>query len=163
MIATGTAAMRYTLSLTDIEDAENRTAIAAPLVVYNLSRAPPAQYRHLAVLVRSDAGAVIGGLWGNTAYDWLTVYLLAVPADLRGRGVGTEIMRIAEAEAAARGCRGVWLDTIEFQARGFYERIGYECFGELPDYPRGFSKFFMRKLLRPTKLADDSEPAGAVT
>lgn len=62
-------------------------------------------------------------------------------------GVGTEIMQIAEREALQRGCCGSWLDTFEFQARGFYERIGYQCFGELPNYPPGFSRFFMKKML----------------
>jgi GNAT superfamily N-acetyltransferase len=99
------------------------------------------------VLLKDEGGSVVGGLWGNTAYDWLTVYLLAVPPELRGRGIGTEIVRLAEDEAARRGCHGVWLDTLEFQARGFYERLGYDCFGELPNYPVGFSKFFLRKLL----------------
>ena len=56
-------------------------------------------------------------------------------------------MQLAEREAVSRGCHGAWLDTFEFQARGFYERIGYECFGELPGYPRGFSRFFMKKIL----------------
>lgn len=139
--------MQYLLSVTDVEDADNRKKIGAPLGEYNESRAGPSRYRHLAVLLKDGAGSVVGGLWGNTAYDWLTIYLLAVPADLRGRGIGTEIMRLAEDEAARRGCHGIWLDTIEFQARGFYERLGYVCFGELPNYPAGFSKFFMRKLL----------------
>jgi GNAT superfamily N-acetyltransferase len=139
--------LEYSLAVTDVEDGQNRSAIAVPLVEYNSSKAGPNQYRHLAVLLKDGAGGVIGGLWGNTAYDWLTVYLLAVPAVLRGRGIGTEIMRRAETEAAARGCYGVWLDTIEFQARAFYERIGYRCFGELPHYPSGFSKFFMKKAL----------------
>ena len=57
----------------------------------------------------------------------------------------SEIMAMAEQEAIRRGCHGAWLDTFEFQARGFYERIGYECFGELPNYPAGFSRFFMKK------------------
>lgn len=37
----------------------------------------------------------------------------------------------AEQEAIARGCRGAWLDTYSFQARGFYERLGYAVFGIL--------------------------------
>ena len=137
--------MEYTLSVTDVEDPANRLAVAAPLVEYNTSYAGPSQYRHLAVLLRDRAGNVVGGVWGNTAYDWLTIYLLSVPATLRGQGIGTELMRLAESEAAARGCHGVWLDTLEFQARGFYERIGYVCFGELPHYPSGYSKYFMKK------------------
>jgi GNAT superfamily N-acetyltransferase len=139
--------MEYLPSVTDIEDAENRNAIGLPLREYNLGKAGPSQQRHLAVLLKDASGMVVGGLWGNTGYDWLTIYLLAVPAALRGRGVGTEIMGLAETEAIRSGCHGVWLDTIEFQARGFYARLGYVCFGELPNYPAGFSKFFMRKLL----------------
>lgn len=61
------------------------------------------------------------------------------------KGVGTELMTRAEAEAASRGCHSAWLDTFEFQARGFHERLGYRCFGELSDYPPGFSRYFMKK------------------
>jgi GNAT superfamily N-acetyltransferase len=139
--------MQYTLSMTDVEHAENRSAIGAPLADYNTSRVGPNQYRHLSVLVKDESETVVGGLWGNTAYDWLTIYLVALPTTLRGQGFGTAIMQMAEQEAATRGCYGVWLDTIEFQARGFYERLGYTCFGELPNYPKGFSKFFMCKQL----------------
>jgi len=54
-------------------------------------------------------------------------------------------MQMAEREAVARGCRGAWLDTFDFQARGFYERLGYACFGEIPEYPIGHTRFFMKK------------------
>lgn len=139
--------MNYTLTVTDAADEETRKAVLAPLVEYNSSQAGPSQNRPLAVLVKDDQGAVIGGLWGHTGYDWLFTQLLVVPAALRGRGVGTEIMQLAEREAAQRGCHGAWLDTFEFQARGFYERLGYECFGELPNYPKGYARFFMKKAL----------------
>ena len=139
--------MEYTLSITDAADEEIRKAIVAPLVEYNASRAGPSQNRPIAILLKSSEGEVVGGLWGHTGYEWLFTQLLVVPANLRGRGVGTEIMQLAEREAVSRGCHGAWLDTFEFQARGFYERIGYECFGELPSYPKGFSRFFMKKTL----------------
>jgi GNAT superfamily N-acetyltransferase len=140
--------MEYTLSLTDAADDEVRKAILAPLLEYNTSRAGPSQSLRVAVLIKDLDGVVVGGLCGYTAYGWLFTELLVVPADLRKRGVGTELMRMAENEALQRGCHGAWLDTFEFQARGFYERLGYECFGELPDFPRGSSRFFMKKVLR---------------
>ena len=139
--------MEYTLSITDVADEEVRKAIVTPLAEYNSSQAGPSQGRPIVVLVEGKEGEVLGGLWGHTAYEWLFTQLLVVPAGLRGRGVGTEIMQLAEREAVSRGCHGAWLDTFEFQARGFYERMGYECFGELPRYPTGFSRFFMKKTL----------------
>lgn len=139
--------MDYSLTLTDVADDAIRKAIVAPLVAYNESQAGASHGRALVVEVRDAANAVIGGLWGTTGYGWLFTQLLVVPAELRGQGVGTQIMRLAEAEAVARGCRGAWLDTFEFQARAFYEGLGYTCFGELPNYPPGFSRFFMQKEL----------------
>jgi len=139
--------MDYTLTLTDTADEDLRKAVLAPLVEYNTSQAGPSQNRPIAVLVTDPAGAVLGGLWGHTGYGWLFTQLLVVPPGLRGRGLGTEIMQMAEREAVQRGCHAAWLDTFEFQARGFYERLGYECFGELPNYPHGFSRYFMKKPL----------------
>ena len=141
--------MEYTLTLGDEAHEDVRKEIVAPLVEYNTLKAGPSQGRPIVVVVRDAADAIVGGLWGHTGYEWLFTQLLVVPEGLRGRGVGSELMRMAEAEAISRGCRGAWLDTFEFQARGFYERIGYECFAELPNYPSGFSRFFMKKLFEP--------------
>jgi ribosomal protein S18 acetylase RimI-like enzyme len=54
-------------------------------------------------------------------------------------------MNEAEAEAIHRGCRGAWLDTFSFQARGFYERLGYSIFGTIENFPPGHRRFFLKK------------------
>jgi GNAT superfamily N-acetyltransferase len=133
--------------LTDVADQAIRSAIGGPLGEYNVEKTGLADYRPLVVVLDGPDGHPIGGLWGRTAYGWLFVRLLFVPEALRGKGVGTDLMSLAEREARSRGCHGVWLDTFEFQARGFYERLGYTCFAQLPDYPPGFSRFFMKKAL----------------
>jgi GNAT superfamily N-acetyltransferase len=126
-----------------------RKAILDPLIAYNQVKTGRNDSRPLVIAVESADGAVVGGLWGRTAYDWLFVELLFVPEPLRGRGLGSELMKRAETEASARGCQNAWLDTFEFQARAFYERLGYTCFGELKDYPVGSARYFMRKRLIP--------------
>jgi ribosomal protein S18 acetylase RimI-like enzyme len=52
-----------------------------------------------------------------------------------------------EAEKIARdaGCLGLWLDTYEFQARGFYEKLGFKVFGTLEDHPKGSRCYFLQK------------------
>jgi GNAT superfamily N-acetyltransferase len=65
----------------------------------------------------------------------------------RGHGYGERLLQAAEKEARTHGCRGVFLSTFSFQARPFYERFGYEVFGELPDYPTGHAYYFMKKAL----------------
>jgi GNAT superfamily N-acetyltransferase len=72
---------------------------------------------------------------------------LVVPEASRGEGLDTRLVHLAEREAKGRNCINVWLKTFEFKARGFYEKLGYACFGQLTGYPSGFSRFFMQKPL----------------
>lgn len=142
--------MPYTITLTDSDDRRVHRAIEDRLVAFNASRAGPNQGRPLVVEVRDDTGEIVGGLWGYTSYGWLFTELFVLPEWLRGQGVGRTVLQRAEDEARVRGCHSAWLDTFEFQARGFYEKAGYECFGELPDYPHGYTRYFMRKSLATT-------------
>lgn len=90
---------------------------------------------------------MVGGLWGRMIYGSLSVYLLFIPEALRGQGWGTALMQRAEAEPVAQGCRGVLLDTFSFQARPFYERLGFHVYATIEDYPTGHSFFSMQKRL----------------
>lgn len=139
--------MDFSLELTSRCDAENRKAILNPLLEYNKSQVGDPEYIPLNVLVKDDNEKVAGGLWGHTAYGWLVIDLLFLPERLRGRGVASSILLKAESEAVVRDCTNAWVDTHEFQARGFYENNGYSVFGELPDYPIGQARYFMCKSL----------------
>lgn len=147
--------MPYSVEYTDVVDPAIRAAIVDGLVAFNDRQTGISDFRPLVLALKAPDGTVIGGLWGKTAYGWLFVELLFVPESLRQKGVGRDLMRRAEEEAVARGCHGAWLDTFQFQARGFYERLGYDCFAELGDYPPGFCRYFMKKRL-PARVAAGS-------
>jgi hypothetical protein len=52
----------------------------------------------------------------------------------------------AEEIARARGCVGVYLGTISFQAPDFYRRHGYTESGRIDGYPPGHTRhWFMKK------------------
>jgi len=137
--------MIYALQEIEAPSAEDHEAIAAPLRAYNRSRVPTLDIRPLVIALHDGQSRVVGGLWGETALDWLHVDLLAVPESMRGQDLGTALMRRAEAIAQERGCIGAWLDTFAFQARGFYEKLGYTVFGEIPDHPVGGARYFLRR------------------
>ena len=80
------------------------------------------------------------------ALGWMYITLLWVSDDLRGQGFGVKLMKAAEKEARRRGIKRAWVDTFSFQARSFYEKLGYEEFGTL-DYPPLHKRHFMRKVL----------------
>jgi GNAT superfamily N-acetyltransferase len=105
----------------------------------------------LCIAIKDEHGNIVGGLWGHTACGWLFTELLVVPQESRGAGLGTQLMSMAEAEAVQRGCHSAWLDTHEFQAKGFYEKLGYTEFGRLENFPTGYARhFFQKKLLSTT-------------
>jgi GNAT superfamily N-acetyltransferase len=117
----------------------------------------PFQSRRFTLRLDGGDGALAGGLSGVISCGWLFVDALWVDAAARGQGVGRMLMARAEAYAAEQGCRDVWLDT--FQARGFYEAIGFVVFGALDDYPEGQTRYFLRKQLERDPGDSDGEPA----
>jgi GNAT superfamily N-acetyltransferase len=118
--------------------------IIARLVRYNEGHVPPEGARRLVMTVRGPGGELLGGLHGHTRWNWLFVDHLWLADELRGRGMGSELLRRAEAEGVRRGCRHAYLDTFSFQTRGFYERLGYEVFGTLDDFPPGHARYFLQ-------------------
>jgi GNAT superfamily N-acetyltransferase len=138
-----------------VENAEiladaDRDVIVDGLLGYNAERGFPWAGRGLAVVARDRSSAVIGGLLGETNHGWLFVAALWVAEPYRGRDIGTALLSRAEKEARRRRCVGVYLDTYSFQARPFYERLGYQLFGTLPDCPPGGAKFYLyKRLARP--------------
>ncbi len=134
------------LVLTDTPQARDREAIVAGLVAYNRVNRIANDWRPIAVLIK-EGDRTIGGLSGWTMWGWMFVELLFIPGIHRGRGLGTRILAQAEEEAWRRGCHSALLDTHTWQARPFYEKQGWEVFGELADYPTGQTRFYLRKRL----------------
>ena len=125
---------------------ETRRTLGAAINAFHARLAPLATER-FALLLRDDAGEFAAGLSGALSWGWLFVDALWVSDAVRGRGIGRALMAGAEEYARAKDCHAAWLDT--FQARGFYEKLGYTTFGVLDDYPPGQSRHFLRKRLRP--------------
>jgi GNAT superfamily N-acetyltransferase len=127
--------------------ADDIRAVEQGLLAYNVERSGDPQIEPVTVLARDDAGAVAGGLIGVIRWRWLYVSKLWVRADQRGQGLGASLMAVAEARARERGCLGISLDTFEYQARPFYEKLGFEVFGTLDGYPPGYRQFYLAKRL----------------
>ena len=140
--------MGLRITIPNNPSAADREAVGAPLLAYNSAHGRDPRLRTVAILLTDEDGQHVGGLWGKIVYDWLFVEWLAVPERYRGLELGTQLMHEAEKIAQADDCVGLWLDTFEFQARGFYEKLGFEVFGTLEDHPIGQSRYFFRKRIR---------------
>ena len=139
--------MGYKIEIGATPKQEDKAVLSKGLDAHNISAADDAEYKKLSVLLRDESGAVVGGLLGETYWGWLFVETLWIDHKLRHKGHATELMAAAEAEALERGCKYSYLDTFSFQARPFYDSLGYEVFGVLEDYPGEHKRFFMKKTL----------------
>jgi GNAT superfamily N-acetyltransferase len=104
-------------------------------------------YTPVNVLLRDEQklvkGGALGGIWG----EWLYLKYLWVAEELRGQGYGSQLLALAEAEATSAQCRGIYLETYDFQAHSFYARYGFETLGELQEFPPGHTYYYMVKRL----------------
>ena len=103
----------------------DRRLVADGVNDFNMLHVPADDYSPLCVFARSEAGETIGGLLGETFWHWLHIELLWIKEDRRGRGLGTQLVTAAEAEAVKRDCIGAFVNTMDFQAPEFYRGLGY--------------------------------------
>lgn len=101
----------------------------------------------LAIRLKDDKGNVIAGSSARTFGNWLLINTLWVDESLREKQVGTNILNELESAAKARGCTLSMLDTLNFQAKPFYEKHGYVTKWVQEDYPKTGCKYFMVKKL----------------
>jgi GNAT superfamily N-acetyltransferase len=129
-----------------VSDADE-AAVIQGLREFNEARLGPRDELPVKFVVRDENGTVVGGLIGHTKWRWLYVSKLWVADSVRGKGLGARLMAAAEELARQRGCTDVSLDTFEFQARPFYEQLGYKLFGTLEGFPPGYRQFYLTKHL----------------
>jgi GNAT superfamily N-acetyltransferase len=114
---------------------------------YNIAVTQIDDWRALAIFVRDDAGHLLAGISGGTWAGYLEVKDLWVREDQRGQGLGRRLLLAAEQEARSRGCQQVLLDTHDFQAPGFYQRLGYVVFGAFEGIGGRHTRYYLSKKL----------------
>jgi GNAT superfamily N-acetyltransferase len=136
------------LIVTDAVDAGMEAVLAAGLNSFNDEVVGYADRRRLAVVVRDPAtGQMLGGAIGRSSLGLLFLDMFYLPPALRKSGLGSKVLRMFEDEGRRRGCASAVLYTISFQAPGFYERCGWQRFGEIACDPPGTKRVFMTKRL----------------
>jgi GNAT superfamily N-acetyltransferase len=134
--------------ITDAPDAADTAVVADGLRAYNTSQAGHDDYRPLAVFVTDPAtGKVMGGLYGGSYLGQLRVDRFFLPEGLRRDRLGSRLLALAEEEGRRRGCTRIALNTLAIQARGFYEKQGYDTAATLDCDPPGVVRYLMSKRL----------------
>ncbi|TQI79850.1 acetyltransferase (GNAT) family protein [Serratia fonticola] len=135
------------ITITDALQAEDSEEISNHLMAYNRKFVGEILNKKIGVFMLDDNGSKVAGLTGSTVGSWLSIDLLWVSESLRGEGVGSKIIKAAEQQALAAGCRFARVDTFSFQARPFYEKMGYQLQMTLHNYPVEHERYFFTKTL----------------
>ena len=113
------------------------------------------------VSILDSSGRVTGGLVGrtHTIPEWLEISILWIEESARRVGLGRRLVQEAEIEARRRGCRYARVITSDFQAPGFYLKLGYVAYGSLENCPPGETVYYLwKKLDRQELLHTDDSP-----
>lgn len=135
------------LSIETNPSREDTAAVEAGLLAFNVERIGDPGEEKVCIFLRDSHDTIVGGLLGHIRWRWLYVAKLWVAGEHRGGGHGSALIAAAEQRARARGCIGIHLDTFEYQARPFYEKLGFELFGTLEGYPPGYRQYYLAKHL----------------
>lgn len=135
----------YVFSVHDTPDREAAAVVDQGLGDFNDAAAPLHEVQPLMCFVRDASGRVVGGAVGRTWGACCELQQMWVDAAQREHGLGTRLVQMFEQHAAERGCSTFYLDTFSFQARPFYEKLGYAVAATTAGFGHGIEKYFMVK------------------
>ena len=125
---------------------KTKKAVLDGLLGYNAEKMGKQKYKRLAVSLR-EGNEIVGGIVGEVWTTVLFIQLFWMKQKLRGKDHGTRLIRAIEEEARRFGATRSYLDTMSFQAPGFYRGCGYEEFGSIEGYPGGVTRHWFTKAL----------------
>jgi GNAT superfamily N-acetyltransferase len=125
---------------------KTKRAVLDGLIRYNNEKIGKQRYKRLAISLR-EGNEIVGGIVGEVWTVVLFIQFFWLKQGLRGRGFGTKLIRAIEAEARRFGATRSYVDTMSFQAPGFYRMCGYKEFGSIEGYPGGVTRHWFTKTL----------------
>jgi len=125
---------------------KTKKAVLDGLMRYNNEKMGKPKYKRLAVSLR-EGNEIIGGIVGEVWITVLFIQLFWLEQRLRRKGFGAKLIKAIEDEARRFGATRSYVDTMSFQAPGFYRACGYKEFGSIEGYPGGVTRHWLTKTL----------------
>jgi GNAT superfamily N-acetyltransferase len=125
---------------------KTKKAVLDGLIRYNNEKMGKQKYKRLAISLR-EGNQIVGGIVGEVWTAVLFIQFFWLEQGLRGTGFGRKLIAAIEDEARRFGAKRSYLDTMSFQAPGFYRICGYKEFGSIEGYPGGVTRHWFTKTL----------------
>jgi len=125
---------------------QTKKAVLGGLIGYNTEKVGKPKYKRFAISLR-ERGKIVGGIVGEVWTTVLFIQFFWMEQKYRGKDFGTKLIKVIEDEARKFGATRSYLDTMSFQAPGFYRSCGYKEFGSIEGYPGGVTRHWFTKAL----------------
>jgi GNAT superfamily N-acetyltransferase len=125
---------------------KTKKAVLGGLIRYNNEKMGKQKYKRLAVSLR-EGNEIVGGIVGEVWTTVLFIQLFWLEQRLRRKGFGARLIKAIEDEARRFGATFAYVDTMSFQAPGFYRTCGYKEFGSIEGYPGSVTRHWLTKKL----------------
>lgn len=97
------------------------------------------------VFVRDEKQKIVGGIRAICFWNTLHIELFWLSEACRGKGAGRDLITKAEQFAVENGCDKAFVETTSWQAKPFYEKMGYQLMATLQGRPKGYASHYLTK------------------
>lgn len=94
-------------------------------------------------VIKDDGGMVVAGVAGTVHWNWVYVAQLWVGQELQKKGLGRQLMQHLESWAVEKNYSGIYIDTFSASVKAFYEKLGFQLMGVIPNFPPQHERYFL--------------------
>ena len=140
------------IEITTNPNEQDAKTISQGIIDFNYSKIPDLEPIEkevkFSVFAKNKTKNIVGGIRAICFWNTLHIELLWLSESSRGKGIGKELIESAENFAKENGCEKVFVETTSWQAKPFYEKVGYKHIATLNDRPKGHSSHYLTKDLK---------------
>lgn len=133
-----------------VDCSENQTVgdiLYSNLKLFNESIIGAYETKPFCIYATNNENEVIGGVKGDIFGQLCRIFTLWIDENYRGKNIGSKIFKKLDKLANDNNCKIIQTDTTEFQAKEFYEKMGFTVFATLPNNFMGYKSYILRKKL----------------
>jgi ribosomal protein S18 acetylase RimI-like enzyme len=103
--------------------------------------------KHWGFFLKDKKDTIQGSITGRLLHGYLSIDTLCISPLLRNRGHGTKLMKLAEDIGLKNACTFSTVNTMDWEAKDFYEELGYYVEFSRGGYTNNSTFYFLRKNL----------------
>ncbi|NRA84114.1 MAG: GNAT family N-acetyltransferase [Gammaproteobacteria bacterium] len=116
------------------------------LRAYNQQQAGVNNKQNIGCFIRDLQDNLIGGIYAQLTWGWCCIELLWIDDKYRGHNLARELVNKIEQHANDEGIDNFKVETASFQALEFYQKMGYELYATLDNFPIGHQNHYLNKV-----------------